>query len=441
MRQRLNISKIKRVFENGMVRFRRKEIGVVTAYVINMLTYMYCLSVATFYSENHADNLRYYALAAVTVYGFVRMACQGKLFRKKKRINMGLALVLAMGFYLWIASVWKARSVGYSVAFRTYVQIALMILPMIYAYSLVNLLSVKTITKLMEFTLLCAVIFYFYETFTKKGGWIFFDIGSWTSISFFHSYSVFENSTYPEVFLFLFLFFNYYKNMNASKKEKLLLRVCRIASFAFVFLTFKRWTLLFAVLFLVFGRFIDFNGHVSRRMVLATVFAIMAFTVLYSKFIQGELSIGNIDVYRFSMGRDYILSLWENHNYFSYGLGTSLLVIGRYLEMDLVQLYLEMGIVAVFFLALAFFRVSGTNIYTYILMLYEFLELLVASTFPTSFNWILLFVTVGCIATDKMEAERITVKTNSQGFLFHEKREKAQKENTLFGSRIIIFRN
>ncbi len=415
-----------------MVRFRKKEIGIIAAYVFYMLTYMYCLSVATFYSENYVDNLRYYVLAAVTVYGFVCMACQGMLFRKKNRINMSLALVLTMGFYLWIASVWKARSVGYPVAFRTYIQIALMILPMIYAYSLVNLLSVKTITRLMEFTLLCTVIFYFYETFTKKGGWIFFDIDSWISISYFHSYSVFENSTYPEVFLFLFLFFNYYKNMNASKKEKLLLKVCQITSFVFVFLTFKRLTLLFAVLILAFGRFIDFNGHVSRRMVLVTVFAITAFTVLYTKFMQGELVIGNIDTYRFSMGRDYILSLWKNHNYFSYGLGTSLLIIGRYLEMDLVQLYLEMGIVAVFFLAFAFFQVSSTNIYTYILMLYEFLELLVASTFPTSFNWILLFVTVGCIATDKMEVEWITVKTNSWGFLFHDKRGKKSKKKIRF---------
>ena len=52
----------------------------------------------------------------------------------------------------------------------------------------------------------------------------------------------------------------------------------------------------------------------------------------------------NIDVYNLTTGRNYILSLWQKTGYFSYGYGTSMLVINRYLEMDLIEIFLELDV-------------------------------------------------------------------------------------------------
>ena len=120
----------------------------------------------------------------------------------------------------------------------------------------------------------------------------------------------------------------------------------------------------------------------------------------------------NIDLFSLTTGRNYILSLWEAKNYFSYGYGTSLLVINRYLEMDLLQVLLELNIISVFIFCFCYFRVAKKSLYSFLIMFYAFSNMLTASSLPYSLGWILLFITVFCISSDKCEDEGIKININ-----------------------------
>ena len=162
--------------------------------------------------------------------------------------------------------------------------------------------------------------------------------------------------------------------------------------------------MLFAISIIVLEKIVDFKGKISPKFAWLFTILFTVGTILYTKFMQGEIFI-NIDVYKFSTGRDYILSLWEKKDYLSYGYGTSMLVIDRYLEMDLIQIYMELNIIALFVFCFAFFKIAGSKIYSILIMLYTFVNLLTASSLPWSLGWIILLLTVVLISSGKAEKE------------------------------------
>lgn len=127
-------------------------------------------------------------------------------------------------------------------------------------------------------------------------------------------------------------------------------------------------------------------------------------TIIYQKFVSGQINIFGIDPYYFTTGRSYILGLWKSKNYLSYGFGTSMLVINRYLEMDLIQIYMELGMFALAIFSFVYFWIVRKNTYATILMVYSFGNMLTASSLPSSLAWILTFVLVATISSDKRES-------------------------------------
>ena len=159
---------------------------------------------------------------------------------------------------------------------------------------------------------------------------------------------------------------------------------------------------------------------IKYRYVLGIALMFVVGTVIYQKFVSGQINILGIDPYYFTTGRSYILGLWKSKNYLSYGFGTSMLVIDRYLEMDLIQIYMELGIFALVIFSIVYFWIVRKNTYATILMVYSFGNMLTASSLPSSLAWVLTFVLVTIISSDKRENigfEQKQYKINSRFFL------------------------
>lgn len=116
--------------------------------------------------------------------------------------------------------------------------------------------------------------------------------------------------------------------------------------------------------------------------------------MVYTLFVKGEFNPFNLNISEFTKGRNYILSLWANSGYLSYGYGSSYLIVHRYLEMDLVQMYLEVGILAVSLFGLCYFNLTKKSLFAYMIMLYEFLNMLTASSLPSVFEWALILTLI-----------------------------------------------
>ena len=166
--------------------------------------------------------------------------------------------------------------------------------------------------------------------------------------------------------------------------------------------------MLFVICIVVLDKFIDWRGQISKYLVPLLSILFTVATVLYTEFMKGDLFSG-FDLYNFTTGRDYILSLWKGINYISYGYGSSMVLIGRYLEMDLVQIYMELNILAVFAFAFVFFKIAGTNVYSIMTMTYAFLNMLTASSLPGSLSWVIAFITIASVSSDKCSREQIYI--------------------------------
>ncbi|MBO5469680.1 MAG: hypothetical protein J6A03_08100 [Lachnospiraceae bacterium] len=389
------------------VKFSKIKLWIIVPYLFFVIVYLF--SLMKYGMGNDNSRIRYYVFAIVVVLAYIPVFKKNILL-KKNGIGKNLFFILIVAFVFFAVSVLKASEQGMFVPFRTYVQIALLFMPALYAFSIINILSLKDIIKLMEITLFLTIIVYFCDADHTPDK--FFAIDNWKNLSFLNSFT--ESSLCAEVFLQLFFFFNFYKNLENKDNSRKLNFFCWL-SFIFTILSFKRLAVLVACLMLLLNNIINLGGKISKKWIwiFAIIFTIL--TVFYFKFVNGEL-FSDIDVYKFTTGRDYILSLWKRYHYTSYGYGSSMLIIGRYLEMDLIQILLELNVGSLFIFCLAYFKVAQHNVYTMIVMTYIFLNMLTASSIPYSLGWIIALVSISSISSDKYVKEGYTFKMQPQRF-------------------------
>lgn len=387
------------------ISFKTKNILMTILYIIFLVIYFYTLT--NFGMGSEESQIRYYMLFFLCVWGALMMFFNRK---KIKWYSKSLLLIFLVGLVFLFMSYLTIKKLYISLDFRTYVQVFLVMAPAFLAFCMVNLYDTTSLVNLMKLTLIFTIIAYFTET--NHTLLDFLDLDNWGSINFFSSTGSFtESSMCSEIFVQLFFFFFYFKNV-IFKNKKNNLNFYMILSFIFVLLSFKRLGIVCCICLFFADRFIDFNKRVPKKRYIITAFVICLATIFYTKFMQGEI-FNNIDVYKFSTGRDYILSLWESKRYFSYGYGTSMLVIGRYLEMDLIQIYLELGTLALFIFGYAYFYVANKNNYSYLIMLYTFLNMLTASSIPHPTSWIILFICIACITSNKFKDEELVYKDDA----------------------------
>lgn len=389
---------------------RKKNFLYFSLYILFLFTYYFLVSKIGMGAP--VANIRYYFMFILSIIGLITLAYRSKF---RGTYSNKLLLTILVGLFFLIISKVKADSVGYTLDIRTFVQIFLIVCPSLMAYSIVNNFSIREIINIMKVTTIITIFGYFMESSHSISN--FLNISNLSPFKLFSNGSILESSMCSEVFVQLFCFFFYFKDLNFENEEKKSLEFFSKLTFCFTVMSFKRLAVVFCILLPFICKFINLKGRNYKKRYIITSIIFCVLTVLYSEFMKGEL-FTNIDVYTFSTGRDYILSLWKSYNYFSYGYGTSMLVIGRYLEMDLVQIYMEIGLVSVFVISFVYFKIVNRSNYSYLIMLYSFFNLLTSSSFPSPVSWIILFITVGVIASDKLIDEGMRYEKEKIKFRF-----------------------
>lgn len=269
----------------------------------------------------------------------------------------------------------------------TFEEIFKLILPIIYVFLIINTLEFEEIYSAMRITLIMSIIAYIIEIGSSN-----FSISNIISMNFENSYSPFESHFASGTSIAMCTFFLYYR------KDKLF----TILSFAFAIFTFKRLSVLFAILLMFLPMFINVDKEVGKKLRIFFKICFIALPLLYYIFLLPSSSeffykvIGESQS-KFTMGRSNMLSYINGSNFKSFGLGSSTIFIGRSLEMDLIKIYIETGIIGLVVLVSCYWECAGKTRYTYIYMLFQFINLVTSHSLENSFNWILVFMTIGCI--------------------------------------------
>ena len=368
-------------------------------------------TVVSIYNFGHpVANLRYYVLfllciLSAIVYLISKKTKNKKIFGKENLYLIVVSLVFLVFSYI------KACSVSMSLNLRTFVQISLFLLPTLYSFYVVNFISKKHIYAMLKIALVIIIITYFFDMQEVKHNILeFFRISNWLSIDYLHSVSFTESHNWAETFLQLFLFFFF--AYHTDKNDKSLKRYC-ITSLIFTLLAFKRLGMLFALFICFFGKKIIEKNNFKKNHKILLTFTFVISTIFYISFMQGKIFDYNT-VFSLTTGRNWILKLWEMKGYLSYGYGTSMLVIGRYLEMDLVEIYMELNIFCLIIFIYSYFNICKKNIYANIIMIYVLANMLTASSLPWQISWVIMMINISFI----VNFDSISNNSIKKGYLY-----------------------
>ena len=342
------------------------------------------------------NNIRYAGLLFAIFLNFVILIVDRYKSSFSSFKGKDLIFILLLGFYLVLASILRVQKNQVVLSSRVWIQVSYLIIPALYSFTLTNLLDRRTMINLVKYTFILACILYIHEIGIAS----FFSINNWTSISFSQSDSNFESSDFSSVFTISLFYFYWDRFVLLNRNSK---RIWIWASIIFAILSWKRLSVVFVIFLWGIGKFIDIKGTIKRIIPIITGVLFGIATVIYTSFVEGYYNPLNLNISEFTKGRDYILKMWSSYGYMSYGYGSSYKILNRYLEMDLVQMYLEVGIIAVIFFGLVYFNLTKKSFFAYAIMLYEFLNMLTASSLPAVFEWCLILTLIIFSADQKDE--------------------------------------
>lgn len=380
-----------------------KEMIINRKNTINVILYpvfiiIYLLSLLIWGMGNSKANIRYFILVILIIFAFFPIYF--KHLKKKKIYGKNLLLLIPLSILIIVVSYFKAKSVGYSLNIRTFVQTSLILLPGIYAFCFINIFDIKTIIKFMKFTLIATIVIYYFE-----GNHTIFDLFKASNWSFNKNNNFFlESNLCAGVFVQLYLFFNYFKRKKIENYNTKSLKIYTYIAFIFSLISFKRLGMVFVLFIAIINKFVNWDKKVPKCLYIIIPIIFTIATFFYTQIVQGTL-FTNINVYKFTTGRSYTMSLWAATNYFSYGYGSCMLVINRYLEMDLVEMYIEMGLIITFLFCYIYFNMAKNKLYPTAIMSFGLLGLLFSSSLPSILTWILLFINVTLINSEKISDE------------------------------------
>ena len=270
--------------------------------------------------------------------------------------------------------------------FNTLDGLARIAIPVLVSFTILNVMNIQEIYRLMQCLLIIMFTSYIFSISDK------ISIENFLSIDIVNSYSPFESHFYCTVSIAFSMFFGYYK-------EK---RSMEILSNIFVFLTGKRYLIVFSFLILVFGSKMRAKKDVDKIWVYILMISLLAISFVYINMMMGifpdylQIILGK-SVDRFTMGRSYFMRNILQGGFVSYGFRSSDIQF-RGMEMDIPAVYVEMGIPAVIVTIYFIIKISKRNAYNLFLSSCCLIELLVAQWFQVVYFWIITYITIGCVA-------------------------------------------
>lgn len=222
-------------------------------------------------------------------------------------------------------------------------------------------------------------------------------------IDFINSFSTFESG----LAFFSVVFVFYYSVTNQTKKKYISLFLC--------VLSLKRISLVFAVIFFVFGKRLRYMGF--RRSICVLVFCLIPVVITFICNDKVALVFRNatgLDLNQFMMGRFDFINLLVDSDQIKYGLGSCRSYLSNYYQHyyntvgiveyydahnDVLRFFLECTILGSFSVAYSHFHLAKEKSSATILIFYVFFECCFNHLFGAGNTayWILVYLTVFCM--------------------------------------------
>lgn len=204
--------------------------------------------------------------------------------------------------------------------------------------------------------------------------------------------SLMESNYFSPMAVSLCLFFGYYR----KSKWRLLLSVL------FTIMTYKRLMTLLALFLLFFGEMVR-HKKISKIMLFFSGMLFLALSIYYVKMNLGLVNTNfiyryfGVDLDKLNMGRTWMfqnvyLSGYEHHGLFSI-INSGL----RNPEMDLPNMFLEMGWISIVCVIIFMLLLVSNSFYIFIAVMFTLFEMLTSHWLDILFYWIIFYITIGCI--------------------------------------------
>ena len=306
--------------------------------------------------------------------------------RKKRCLVFEVKQILiCVGILYFITLIFQVKNME----FKSYSlgEVYYLIAPLLLVWIFFNYISLDKIAKVVDDLFYASCIAFFVQ-FAN-----IFSLSALKQISFIDSSSPFE-SDMAQFFLLYCLYYFYTKQTWKS-----------IIS---VILCFKRFTLVMLIILLVINKIIPHHKKVPKIVLLITVGIFIAapflvYAMCTDSFARWFYLQFGIDFDYFTMTRFQIINTVIGAKLTNYGLGT----VTNYLEQrgaagqlnmhnDILRIYMECTIVGTIAFTVQYFKIVKDNIFSFLLMLYAFMELFVAHYIgpgSTSF-WIIAYILI-----------------------------------------------
>ena len=333
-------------------------------------------------ADNILVRLKYYLMLLTIACSLLHI-----LIYKKSNIfwkEAQLLLVVVIVFSLISAFEIIVTGVYASVVLDSLIKLAL---PIFFAYGVLNTLTYKQLQVSMAIVLCFSIVGYICELLFTG-----FTFADFSQMDYESSTSAAESSIFAGISITLCAFYCYYRNN----------KILTWLSVIYAVMTFKRLSIIFAIIFFVIPMFIDSNKRVpSYIRQIMKLFFLGGTGIYYLLLLPQSRRMFEILFHQsqdqFTMGRSAFLRELLSANYHSYGYGSSAAAIGRSIEMDYIQIAIELTPLALFIFINAYWNIVGDNLYLTLFMLFKSLNFLTSHSVNSNYSWAIAFIFIGMV--------------------------------------------
>ncbi len=334
-------------------------------------------------------SLKYITMLLGVGFGALQILFRVK-YNNTKRVELTFKketfkILVVVVVFLFLSLIYQL--ISGNITSNMYSELIKLILPIIYAFCILNVFNFDDIYNCMIAVLIFAILGYILEIGINNFTW-----ANIKQISYSTSYSPFESHYAAGTAIATCAFFMYYRKNPIFK----------YISLVFAIFTFKRLAIIFALIFLILPKFVNVNRKVSPKWswiikILFVVATIIYYHMLLPDFSDTFQKIFNDSAARFTMGRSIYLDRIINGNFHSYGLGSTTVFIGKSIEMDFIKILIEISIVGLIVFIWNYWDICNNHLYCMVYMLFIFINLLTSHSLTNVFSWILVYIIIGSI--------------------------------------------
>lgn len=333
-------------------------------------------------ASNVLVRLKYPCMLATIAFGVMHIVLTKHVSVFYREFSMLLSVGVVFSFISAIEVIYT-DSIGTS----TIDDLMKLVLPALMAYCVLNTLSFEQLQKCMVVVLFSSVVGYLCEL--SFGDISLMDI--WQS-DFSSSSSPLESSIFAGMSITLCFYYCYYRS------DKFLV----VLSVLYAIATFKRLAIIFAVIMLFLPLLVNVNRRIHGYWIWLFELVTLILTFIYYIIIQPSQSALFERIFKqnqmdFTMGRSAFLTKLSRNDFMPFGYGSSADVIGRTLEMDLIQIAVELSPIALLIFVHVYWNICGRNLYCILIMTYEYINFLTSHSLNSGYKWGISFILIGMI--------------------------------------------